>query len=282
MSGSGTVTLTTPAPHVALVTIDNPDRLGALSPDMLEQLSASWRTIAADHTVRAIVLTGVGRGFSTGLDLAAASDGDDPQSRYSDEDERPHLGLSPLEFDIWLPLIVAVNGVCAGGGFHLLADADVILCAPDATFLDPHAAVGQVSALEPIALARRIPLQAVLRMVVLGREGSMTADDAHRVGLVSEVVPDDRLVDRAVTLAEAAAANSPATIERSKRAIHDSLAMPLHHALDHGWQAVQAHWDHPDYHEGIAAYVERRSPVWDISHDRSRTSDSVQPSRSRS
>jgi enoyl-CoA hydratase/carnithine racemase len=251
-----------PAPGVALLTLDNPAKLGALDPSMVEQLGAQWRAIRADPSVRAVVLTGTARGFSTGLDVSAAAEGWAPSQQYPDVDELPRFGLSPRDHDVWLPYIVAVNGICAGGGFHLLSEADIVIAAEEASFCDPHVSIGQVAALEPIALARRIPLETVLRMVVLGRHAQLSASEALRCGLVSEVVHGANLVDRAVELASLAALGSPATIEASKRAIWASLDVGLDAGLREGWRRIREHWKHPDYEEGIAAFAEGRAPRW--------------------
>jgi enoyl-CoA hydratase/carnithine racemase len=262
-ASAGGVTRTDPADGVAMLRLDHEARLGALTPRMRTELRDAWLAIGADPTIRAVVLTGTGRGFSTGLDLTAASEGDDPASDHGDGgEELPSFGMNPHGFGVWLPYIVAVNGVCAGGGFHLLTEADVVIASEGASFLDPHVTVGQVSALEPIALLRRMPLEAVLRMVVLGRAGRMDAAAALRTGLVSEVVAEDALQSRAVELASIAATGSPATIEASKRAIWASMQLGLDDALKHGWGAIRAHWVHPDYLEGVRAFAEGRPPVW--------------------
>ena len=254
-----------PVPGVALLTLDNPAKLGALDPSMVEQLGDQWRLIRGDASVRAVVLTGTGRGFSTGLDVTAAAAGQGaPGASYTDADELTRFGMSPRDHDVWLPYIVAVNGMCAGGGFHLLTEADIVIAAEEARFCDPHVSIGQVSALEPIALARRIPLEMVLRMVVLGRHAQLTAFEALRCGLVSEVVYRHHLVDRAIELASLAALGSPATIEASKRAIWASLDVGLDAGLREGWRRIREHWKHPDYQEGIAAFAEGRAPRWEV------------------
>jgi enoyl-CoA hydratase len=259
---TATVFRSAPADNVALLTLENPRKLGALDHRMREQLTAHWLDIRGDSSVLAVVLTGSGRGFSTGLDLEAANVGHDPATEFQSAIDLPRLGLGPIENGVWKPFIVAINGVCAGGGFHLLTDADIILASDDATFLDPHVSVGQVSALEPIELSRRMPLGSVLRMLVLGRHEPLTAAEALRLGLVSEVVEPDRLLARAIELASMAAQGSPAAIERSKRAVWGSLQLGLDAALQAGWDQIRAHWDHPDFREGIAAYVEQRAPSW--------------------
>ncbi|GAG09926.1 unnamed protein product, partial [marine sediment metagenome] len=132
----------------------------------------------------------------------------------------------------------------------------------EATFLDPHVSVGQVSALESVMLARRMPLGAVLRMVLAGRNERIDATRAYELGLVSEVVPRGRLRDAAVDLAQKFAAGSPAAIAASRQAVWDSFDRPLDDALQHGWDLLRAHWDHPDFQEGPRAFADKREPEW--------------------
>ena len=135
------------------------------------------------------------------------------------DDVHEELQTTPLAYDCWLPTVVAVNGVCTGSGLHFVADADVVIASATASFLDTHVSVGQVAALEPITLMPRIGLGNALRLAVLGTHGRMNAEEALRISLVDEVVEPDRLLDRAVELAEMMATGSPAAIEASKRAI---------------------------------------------------------------
>jgi enoyl-CoA hydratase/carnithine racemase len=99
-------------------------------------------------------------------------------------------------------------------------------------------------------------------MVVLGRAGGFDAPTAVRVGLASEVVPDDQLLARAFHLADIAAAVSPATVQASLRAIWESFELPLSQAYDRGYEFIRAHREHPDALEGVRAFSERRNPQW--------------------
>ncbi len=100
------------------------------------------------------------------------------------------------------PVITAVNGVCAGGGLHWVADADIVIASSDATFVDPHVSIGQVSALETIALMRKMPAEAVLRMALVGSHERLTAQRAYELGMISQVVdPPEKLRDVAQELA---------------------------------------------------------------------------------
>jgi enoyl-CoA hydratase/carnithine racemase len=166
-----------------------------------------------------------------------------------------HLGF-------YKPVITAVNGVCAGAGLHFVADCDLVIAASSAKFVDTHVDVGQVTALEPIGLLRRVPMEHVLRMVVLGRAGAINAEEAVRIGLAGEVVPDEDLLPRARALAAIAASVSPATVQASLRAIWTSFELPLQAAYDHGYELIVRHRDHPDALEGVRAFAERRAPVW--------------------
>ena len=165
---------------VAVVTLNRPDALNALDDEMHAELPAVWSRIGADPGVRAIVITGTGRGFCVGMDLKRVGERGFrvPSSDRVDELQR----MTPLNNDVWLPTIVAVNGVCAGGGLHFVADADVVLASADASFVDTHVTNGQVTALEPISLMSRIGLGSALRLAVLGRAGRIDAVNraAHR------------------------------------------------------------------------------------------------------
>ena len=121
------------------------------------------------------------------------------------------------------PVIAAVNGVCAGGGLHFVADADIVIAAEQATFLDPHVSVGQVSAFETIGLAKKAPMESILRMALLGRHERMSAERARQLGIVSEVVDRDRLRDRAQELGEAIATHDPDHLAAIKTALWGAL-----------------------------------------------------------
>ncbi len=246
---------------VLVVTIDRQDRMNALSQEVYDELRTTWTGLQHDRSVRAIVITGAGeRAFCTGMDLKAFAERGGP--RPVKADVHKELRVTPLHCDVWLPTIVAVNGVCTGAGLHFVADADVVVASTSASFLDTHVSVGQVTAIEPITLLPRIGLGNALRLAVLGRHCRIGPDEALRISLVDEVVEPGRLLDRAVELAEQAATGSPAAIEASKRAIRGALEKPMAQALQDGWELLLAHREHPDSHEGPMAFAEKREPKW--------------------
>ena len=157
-----------------------------------------------------IVNAGNGANFQTGLDVVQLSRDPEALREQSRRTKRAELRISAWHNDVATPVIAAVNGACAGGGLHFVADADIVIAAADATFLDPHVSVGQVTAYEAIALARKAPFEAIMRMALVGRHERVSAERAYQLGVVSEVVdPPERLHDRAQELAETIARNSP-------------------------------------------------------------------------
>jgi enoyl-CoA hydratase/carnithine racemase len=244
--------------HVVVLTLNRPERLNALSQTLSARLEQIWPELDADPEVRVVVMTGAGeRAFCTGADVVELSGR--ATKRRADE----HYPLLTARWNrVYKPVIVAVNGICAGAGLHFVADADIVLCSENAQFLDTHANVGQVAALEPVALARRMPLGAVLRMIVLGRQERIDARRALDLGLVSEVLTSDALLPRAVELAHIAAKSSPRALQLSLQAIWEGLDRGLHDSIEHGWEIVKSHWSHPDAAEGPRAFAEKREPRW--------------------
>jgi len=217
----------------------------------------------ADPKVRVIVHTGEGRAFQTGVDVSEiASDGVGMQ-RYRESVEQFDLHFTAWHQHVNKPVITAVNGICAGGGFHWVADADIVIAASDAQFFDPHVSVGQVVAMEAIGLLRKMPFEAVMRMALVGRYERMSAHRAYELGMISQVVdPPERLREAAQDLAETIAKNSPAAMRASKRALWGALEMGLTDASRAGAQELVSMWGHPDQDEGPRAFAEKRDPQW--------------------
>src|SRR5947199_2576070 len=170
---------------------------------MREEFSDAWVELDSDPDVRVIVHTGEGRAFQTGVDVTELATDGVGMERYRQSIENWDLHFTSWHQQVWKPVITAVNGICAGGAFHWVADADIVICASDAQFFDPHVSVGQVVSIEAIALMRKIPAEAVMRMAFVGRHERMPAARAYELGMVSEVVdPPEQLRERAQALAE--------------------------------------------------------------------------------
>jgi enoyl-CoA hydratase len=242
---------------------DRPDQLNAMNAKMRDEFGDAWLELDRDPDVRVIVHTGNGRAFQTGVDVAEIASDGVGMERYRESVEAWDLHFTSWQQQVWKPVITAVNGICAGGAFHWVAEADIVICSSDAQFFDPHVSVGQVVSIEAIALMRKIPAEAVMRMAFLGRYERLSADRAYELGMVSEVVdPPDRLRERAQELAETIAKNSPAAMAATKRALWRALEMGLTDACRAGARELVSMWGHPDQAEGPAAFAENREPQW--------------------
>jgi enoyl-CoA hydratase len=248
---------------VGWLIFDRPAAGNAMDAAMLDALPEVWRELDDDPSVRVIVNTGNGRNFQTGLDVVQLSRHPEALREQSRRTKRAELQISAWHNQVVTPVIAAVNGSCAGGGLHFVADADVVIAAADATFLDPHVSIGQVTAYEAIALARKMPFEAMMRMALVGRHERMTAERAHQIGMISEVVdPPERLREAAQELGEKIARNSPAAMAASKRALWRALELGLTDACRAGALDLVSMWGHPDQTEGPLAFAEKREAAW--------------------
>lgn len=250
-----------PSQGIVLVRLNRPQRLNALSAELMDRLTELWVRLARRADVRCVVLTGAGRGFCSGADAGFLSAERRPRGAGLAEE----ISFVPGRV-LDVPVVVAVNGMCAGGGLHFVADADLVIAARGAAFTDPHVSVGQVSGIEPPSLALRLPLGVISRMAVLGATDRLSAQRAYDLGMVTELVDDspghELLVERALQLATDIATASPAAVRatrRSYRRLGDALPEP---AMRAGWEDVQRHWSHPDADEGPAAFTAKRPARW--------------------
>ncbi|WP_327312155.1 enoyl-CoA hydratase/isomerase family protein [Streptomyces sp. NBC_01235] len=222
--------------HVATITLNRPQAMNSFNQAMLEDFSLIWDTAKADDDVHVVVLRGAGeRAFCTGMDVKEGIDRHPNVWSQTDPGEY----LSPKLNQVWKPLVCAVHGMAAGGAFYWLNEADIVICSDDATFFDPHVSYGLTAALEPIGLARRIPLGEALRIALLGLDERVSAARALQIGLVSEVLPGERLWDRADDIARVIAAKPPAAIQGTVRAIWESLDSTRTQALRTGLSYTQ-------------------------------------------
>ena len=222
------------ASHVATVTINRPDQMNSFNYQMCMEFVDIWKRVREDDDIHVVLLrAAAGRAFSTGIDVKGISDPTNPlvsTDEFNAVDPGEFLGAKANK--CWKPIVAAVHGMCAGGGFYWINESDIVICSEDATFFDPHVTYGMTSALEPYgALARGMPLPDVLRMVLLGNDERIGAMTALRIGIVSEVLPLDQLYDRARALAEQIADKPTQATQGSLKAIWQSLDMPRSVAL---------------------------------------------------
>jgi len=209
---------------VGWLVLDRPEAANAIDARMFVELEAAWAELEADAGVSCIVNTGNGRAFQTGLDVRQLARDSDALRASSRQTRDFTLRMTGWHCGVTKPVIAAVNGTCAGGGLHFVADADLVIASDTASFLDPHVSVGQVSAFETIGLLKKAPAEAVFRMAFMGANERMTAGRAHQLGIVSEVVPAADLRERAQELG--------ATISRHDRSHLVAMKAQLWNALE--------------------------------------------------
>jgi enoyl-CoA hydratase/carnithine racemase len=248
---------------VATITLNRPDRHNAFNETMANELARTWEAVKTDPDVVCAIVTGAGpKAFCTGMDVADVASGEARKTGTVSREDAPWFRLTAIQNKCWKPVITAVNGMVVGGGLHFIADSDLIVASEKASFFDTHVKVGLIAGIEPVGLTRRIPLESVLRMALLGGSERMSADEAQRVGLVGEVVAPEQLLPRARELASKIAQHSPTALARTKQVIWEGLDTGLDDAIDNAWQAIVQHTAHGDLKEGAVAFVEKRKPRW--------------------
>ena len=232
------MTFTEPDPGVGLITMNRPERLNAINPDMLMDFEALFTGLAQDETIRVIVLTGAGRGFCSGADLNEAMANRDSEV-FADPERFLHLaqeryaGLILGLRAIPQPVIAAVNGAAAGAGLCLALASDVRFASPAATFIASFINIG-LSGSElgtTYFLTRLIGLARAAEILYTGRK--VPAEEAERMGLVNRIVPPEELLETALVCARQMTAKSPAGIRLTKRALDRNIdATSLAAAID--------------------------------------------------
>ena len=252
--------------HKATITLNRPDALNALSPHMITELRAAYDEAENDDKVWLLIVTGTGRAFCTGADVKAIPpDGkvinQRPYLSTYEQWEAPQEGTPPFR-TMAKPLLAAINGLCCGAGLDWVTTGDIVIASERATFFDPHVSIGLVAGREVVRLARVVPRSVALRMALMGRHERMSAQRALELGMISEVVEHDRLVERIHEIADIVNSNAPLAVRGTRLAILKGLDLPLHEAemLAESFRERNLHTE--DSLEGPTAFVEKRTPNW--------------------
>ncbi len=244
-------------PGVALVTIDRPAALNALNAAILADLAAAFVRLDADPTCRAIVLTGAGgRAFAAGADIKAmASAGPDTIEAVGGFGHWQTLAA------VGLPVVAAVRGFALGGGCELALLCDIVIAGDDATLGQPEIKLGVIpGAGGTQRLTRAIGKARAMELVLTGR--SIDAREAERLGLVSQVVPAEETLDRALELAGRIAVLPPLAVRAAKAAVNAALELPLADGLAFERRTFFDLFATADQKEGMAAFAEKRPAHW--------------------
>jgi enoyl-CoA hydratase/carnithine racemase len=243
---------------VLTITIERPAALNALNAAAHYELARAFDGYATDPALRVAIITGAGtRAFCVGSDLkerAARGHDDHPPSGFAGITRR---------FDLWKPVIAAVNGLALGGGVEIVLACDLAVAADHAEFGLPEPLVG-LAALGGGGLqrlARQVPLKEAMALVLTAKR--IGAEEARRIGLINRVVPAAELMAAAYALADEIIAAAPLAIEASKQVMLRSLGEPdLAKAIGAAYPAAERMLASEDAKEGQRAFVEKRKPVW--------------------
>lgn len=252
--------------HTATITLNRPDALNALSPSMITELRAAYHEAENDDAVWLLIVTGTGRAFCAGADAKQIpEDGkvidERPYLSTYDQWEAPQEGTPPFR-RMAKPVLAAINGICCGAGLDWVTTGDIVIASDRATFFDPHVSIGLVAGREMVRLARVLPRSVALRMALVGKHERMDAARAYELGMISEIVEHERLLERAHEIADIVNSNAPLAVRGTRLAIHKTLDMPLHEGeiLAEAFRERNLHT--ADSLEGPRAFVEKRAPNW--------------------
>ncbi len=216
---------------VATITLNRPDVFNAFNQTMQDELAKTWRSLRTNDAINCIVLTAAGdKAFCTGIDRAEvpndeAGDGASKPNKYLTGTSNPFMmddpgeKLDPKQCDLWKPVVAAVNGMACGGAFYLLSEADIIICSESATFFDPHVTYGMAAVFEPVLMLQKMPFSEVMRMSLMGSYERISAKRALEIGLVTEVVPSDKLQETAHSIAKDIASQPPLAVQATLRSV---------------------------------------------------------------
>jgi enoyl-CoA hydratase/carnithine racemase len=252
--------------RIATITLNRPDQLNAVSPLMVRELRDAYAAVESNEAVWIAIVTGTGRAFCAGADVTEIpADGrviyDEPYLTTLAQWEAPQEATPPFRA-MTKPVLAAINGLCCGAGLDLVTTGDIVIASERAEFFDPHVSIGLVSGREMVRLARVLPLNIAMRVALTGRHERLNAQRAFELGMVSEVVEHDRLLERAKEIAALVNRNAPLAVRGTRLAIRKGLDLPLHEAeiLAETFRERVLRTD--DAKEGPRAFVEKRLPDW--------------------
>ena len=252
---------------IVTITLNRPDQLNALSPTMIRELRDAYARAEADEQIWILVVTGSGRAFCAGADVAEIpADGrvvyEEPYLSTFAQWEAPQEGTPPFR-TMTKPVLAAVNGICCGAGLDWVTTCDIVIASDRAEFFDPHVSIGLVAGREMVRLARSLPLNVAMRMALMGRHERLGAQRALDLGLVSEIVEHERLLERAHELANVVNRNAPLAVRGTRLAIRRGLDIPMHEAEIMAEAFRERVLRTNDAQEGPRAFMEKREPQWE-------------------
>lgn len=248
--------------RIATITINRPDKHNAMSPQVMAELREAYGAAKSDDDVGVVVLTGAGeRAFCAGADLGATFVGDELPSALDMHHSRGEL--ADLFRDMWRlgkPTIAKVRGYCLAGGFGLALANDFVIASTDAKFGAPEIDRGLWPMMISTVLMRAMPPKVALELMMTGRR--IDAHEADAIGFLARLADVDALDAAVADFALALAAKSPAILRLGRDAFYTTLDMGRDEALAYLQAMLSINTQSEDTAEGIAAFMEKRDPVW--------------------
>jgi enoyl-CoA hydratase/carnithine racemase len=249
--------------RTAIMRFNRPDRMNAITYEMLTLIEDAAREARNDDRVRAVVVTGAGRAFSAGTDLQQLSAEPPPMGRAEALAAAYHDAPAPWTFpSISKPVIAAVNGAAVGLGAEFTLQCDLRIAAESARFgwVFVHRGLVPDTAAGTWLLARIVGLQHAVRLLLSG--DIIEAAEALRIGYVLEVVPAAQLMDHALALAASVSRGSPLAAREIKRLLYRGLTRPAMDHISDSTATITRMFQSEDFKEGVKAFLERRDPDW--------------------
>jgi E-phenylitaconyl-CoA hydratase len=241
--------------HIAYITMNRPEKLNAITPNMLSGLWDAFTDLRDNPDIWLGVVTGTGRAFSVGHDLKAMStmSGEDKASGGTDQ-------LYLMQQNITKPIIAAVNGLCLAQGGGIAMGSDILIASETAQFGWPQTKRGLSSISGPVILSRRIPHGKAMELLFTG--GFLSAQDALSIGLVNYVVPESQLIEKTNELAYKILENAPIAVRGMKEAVLPGNDETLKGRLNRATEIFERVRNTADAQEGLDAFKEKRPPIW--------------------
>ena len=245
---------------VRTITLNRPDRRNAISSDMIEDLLAALANAEADHAVRVVIITGSGKAFCSGMDLEMLQSVTDQTPDENLGDSRQMARLFQRVYAFPKPVITAVNGAAIAGGCGLATFSDITLAVPEAKFGYTEVRIGFIPALVSVLLRRQIGEKHARELLLTG--AIIDAAEAFRLGMVTEIVSADNLLQRAHEVAAKFLEASPTSLRRTKRLLLQYNDKEVTQEIELAIQENAAIRATEDFREGLASFLEKRQPKW--------------------